>query len=123
MNKIVFANQITKKEKLTPLDVDNIVKVCKKDIFTRIKGEEIPDNSSLIKIYTTTLEGARRLVLILDEEIQVGHFLFYRKKDDSLGANISIKNPLFKKSLLHYLQLWNEDMEKESFEIVDLWSA
>lgn len=120
MRSIVFANQILKKEKLSPRDIEVIVKVCKKDIFARIKGENIPNEASLIKIYTTTIQGARRLVLILDEEIKIGHFLLYRKKDDPVGKNISLKNPEFKKILQQYLSLWNADMESDNFEIIDL---
>ena len=120
MKRIVFARQILKKEKITQKDIEVILKVCGKDIFQRIKGENLPTESSLIKIYATTIEGARRLVLILDESIQVGHFLFYRKKEDPIGKNISIKNPEFKKALQQYLKLWDEDMEKDNFEIVEL---
>jgi hypothetical protein len=120
MKRIVFSHQILKKEKLTQKDIAVIVKVCEKDIFKRIKGENIPSESSLIKIYTTTIEGARRLVLVLDEVINVGHFLFYRKKDDSIGKNISIKNPEFKKALHQYLKLWDKDMENNKFEIIEL---
>lgn len=120
MKRIVFSHQILKKEKLTPKDIEVIIKVCKKDIFRRIKGENIPSESSLIKIYTTTIEGSRRLVLVLDEVINVGHFLFYRKKDDSIGKNISIKNPEFKKTLQQYLKLWDKDMANDNFEIVEL---
>lgn len=120
MKRIVFARQILKKEKITQKDIGVILKVCGKYIFQRIKGENLPTEYSLIKIYVTTIEGARRLVLILDESIQVGHFLFYRKKEDPIGKNISIKNPEFKKALQQYLKLWDEDMEKDNFEIVEL---
>lgn len=120
MKRIVFARQIVKKEKITQKEKEVILKVCGKDIFQRIKGEDLPTESSLIKIYVTTMEGARRLVLILDESIQVAHFLFYRKKEDPIGKNISIKNPEFKKLLQQYLKLWEEDMEKDNFEVVEL---
>lgn len=120
MKRIVFSHRILKKEKLLPKDIEVIVKVCEKDIFTKIKGENLLSESSLIKIYITTIEGAQRLVLILDEKINVGHFLLYRKKDDSVGKNISLKNPEFRKILKQYLNLWNEDMEKDNFEIIEL---
>jgi len=120
MKRIVFSHQILKKEKLTSKEIEVIVKVCEKDIFQRIKGENLPSESSLIKIYTTTTEGARRLVLVFDETINVGHFLFYRKKDDPIGKNISIKNPDFKKALQQYLMIWDKDMCRDNFEIVEL---
>ncbi len=120
MKTIVFAKRLIKKEKITLKEKSVIVKVCQKDIFTKIKGQNLPNTSSLIKIYATTIEGARRLVLVLDEEIGVGYVLFFRKKDDVIGKNISIKNPNFKKSLQKYLQILDEDMDNDNFEIVDL---
>ena len=120
MKRIVFSRQILKKEKVTSNDIEVILKVCEKNIFQRIKGEQLPAESSLIKIYATTIEGARRLVLILDESIGIEHFLFFRKKDDPIGKNISIKNPEFKQSLQNYLKLWDEDMAKDNFEILEI---
>ena len=60
------------------------------------------------------------MVLVLDEAIDVGHFLFYRKKEDTIGKNVSIKNPQFKKALQQYLRLWEKDVENDDFEIIEL---
>ncbi len=120
MRSIVFAKRLIKNEKLTTLDIETIFKICQKGIFTKIKGTKIPTNSNLIKVYATTVSGARRLVFVLDEKIKVGYFLFFRRKDDEIGKNISIKNPKFKKLLIKYLAIWNEDMENDDFEVVRL---
>ncbi len=122
MRLIVFAKSLIKKENITSQEKAVIIKVCQKSIFTKIKGQNMPNNSSLIKIYVTTLNGARRLVLILDEEIDVGYFLFFRKKDDSIGKNISIKNSEFKKALQQYLKLLDKDMDNNNFEIIKLFN-
>ncbi len=120
MKSIVFAKTIVKKEKLTPSDIDVIIKSSQKGVFSKIKGKSIPSSSSLIKVYTTTIQGARRIVILLDEKSSVGHFLFFRTKDDPLGKNISIKNPTFKKLLQKYLLLWSKDMESNDYDIISL---
>lgn len=120
MKKLVFSQKLIKKEKLKENDKNIVIKVCKKNIFTKIKGRNIPADSSLIKIYVTTVEGAKRIVLLFDEEVQVGYFLFFRNKDDSVGKNISLRNPAFKKTLDIHLNLLGEDMAQENFEIVQL---
>ncbi len=120
MRIIVFTRTLVKNEYLSSEDVDVIVKSCKKCIFTRIKGKSLPTGSSLIKIYTTTIQGTRRIVILFDEESKAGHFLFFRSKDDSIGKNISIKNPSFKKLLQKYLILWDRDMESDNYDIIKL---
>lgn len=120
MKQVVFSKQISKKEKLSKRNFEIILRACKKGLLTKIKGKDLPKASSLVKIYVTTIEGARRLVLVLDEKINVGYFLFFRKKDDRIGENISIKNPEFKKVLQQYLQFLDEDMEDGNFEIIKL---
>jgi hypothetical protein len=97
-----------------------VIEVCKKNIFTKIKGNKLPVDSSLIKIYATTVEGARRIVLLFDEKIKAGYFLFFRKKDDLIGKNVSIKNPEFKKELHKYLDILDSDIEENMFEIIEL---
>ncbi len=120
MKKLVFSQQIVNKEKITTRDMVDILGVCMKNIFQRIKGDNLPTNASLVKIYVTTISGARRLVILFDESIQVGHFLFYRKKNDPIGKNISIKNPQFKKELTKYLKIWSEDIENDNFKVISL---
>lgn len=120
MKRLVFSKQIVKKEKLTKKEQNIVVKVCKKNIFRKIKGNRLPADSSLIKIYATTIEGSRRIVLLFDEEGSIGYFLFFRKKDDVIGKNISIKNPEFKKALYKYLDILDIDIEGDMFEVIEL---
>ncbi len=120
MKRVVFTHRLIKKEKLSQTDIDVVIKSCKKGIFTPLKGVDIPSETSLIKIYVTTIQGARRIALLLDEEIGVAHFLFFRKKDDPIGKNMSIKNPVFKKTLKQYLQLWELDVKDDNFDIFEL---
>jgi len=120
MKRIIFSNRLIKKENLSQKDIDIIIKSSQKNIFTKIKGDDLPKETSLIKIYVTTINEAKRLVFLLDEETSVGHFLFFRKKEDLLGKNISIKNPKFKEALRQYLKIWDEDMKNDNFEIIEL---
>lgn len=120
MKKLVFSQKLIKKEKLKEKDKHIIIKVCRKNIFTKIKGRNIPADASLIKIYVTTIQGAKRIVLLFDEEVQAGYFLFFRNKNDVIGKNISMKNPAFKKALDIHLNLLEQDMDQENFEIVQL---
>ena len=120
MRCIVFSRQLVKKEKLSKKDVDAIVRGCRKNIFTKIKGEDLPSDSSLVKIYTTTVDGARRIVLLLDEKTKTVFFLFFRGKEDSIGKNVSVKNPKFRETLKKYLRILNMDVEKDNFEICEI---
>lgn len=115
--KIVFARTIVKKEQITEVDITNITKAFFKGIFVKIKGEDLPRSSRLVKIYMTTLEGARRAVFLVDMESEDGFFLMYRSKNDEVGRNITIKNPKFKKLLWKYLRLLKEDIRDENYKV------
>ncbi|MCC5838983.1 MAG: hypothetical protein JJT96_02580 [Opitutales bacterium] len=43
--------------------------------------------------------------------------LFYRDKKDSVGANITIKNPAFRRQLHKHLALLQKDLEMGAFEV------
>ena len=120
MKKIIFSQKLIKKEKLSSKEKLLVIKVCQKNIFTKIKGKDLPSESSLIKIYITTIDGAKRLVMILDEVLDIGYFLMFRKKEDSIGKNMTLKNPDFKKALSQYLDILDADMNENNFEIIDI---
>jgi hypothetical protein len=85
-------------------------------IMTPIKGEALPKASRLVKIYVTTVAGARRIVFLVDVATGTGFFLMYRGKNDPAGENISIKNPAFRMCLLRYLALLDGDIEAGRFD-------
>ena len=117
--KVVIAANIQKKEfrrgQIPKEDLAIILHGYAKGIFTLIKGESLPKGSRLIKLYVTTVGGAKRIVFLVDVQTNTGFFLFYRGKNDEVGKNISIKNPIFKKLLLHYLDLLQKDILEERF--------
>ncbi len=116
---VVIAHSIRKKEfKRGEISRDNLQAILggyAKGIAVTIKGEELPKGSRLIKLYVTTVAGARRIVFLVDVESGTGFFLFYRKKNDAIGKNITIKNPAFQNRLLHYLDLLQADISGENF--------
>lgn len=118
--KLVFARSIVKREfrrwQIPPNDLRIILHGFQKGIFTSIKGSRLPVNSRLVKIYATTVSGARRIVILVNVATGDGFFLFYRSKNDSLGKNISVQNPLFRAMLHKYLLLLTADIAEENFQ-------
>lgn len=111
---VVIAESIRRKEfghgQIARSDLETILRSYGEGIYVTIKGDSLPKKSRLIKLYATTIEGARRLVFLVDVETTTGFLLFYRSKNDSVGKNISIKNPEFKRQLLRYLDLLHSDI-------------
>ena len=116
---VVIAHSIQRKEfkqgQIPPDDLETILSGYAEGIFILIKGESLPKGSRLVKLYVTTVRGARRIVFLVDVETNTGFFLFHRNKNDVLGKNISIKNPAFKKRLLQYLAMLRVDIISGNF--------
>jgi hypothetical protein len=93
-------------------DIEVITDSLGKDIYTILKGNSLPPHTRLIKSYATSKHGARRIVFLIDMVSKDAFLVFYRKKDDPIGKNISIKNKFFKKRLHEYLLFMREDIEK-----------
>lgn len=121
--KVIISHGIIRKEfkkNIPNQDLKIILDSFKKGIFTPIKGENLPKCSKLIKIYATTVAGARRIVFLIDVQSGDAFFLFYRRKNDKIGENITIKNPKFKKSLHVYLDLLDKDLDLGSMDVYKL---
>ncbi|MDP4007571.1 MAG: hypothetical protein Q8P68_00080 [Candidatus Peregrinibacteria bacterium] len=114
--KVVFSKTLLKKENVEK-HKEKIVKAYAKGIFTIIKGKDLPRDSQLVKIYTTTISGVGRLVFLIQTKTDDGFFLFFRSKNDEIGQNISIKNPKFRSQLRKYLQILKEDIKKKNYEV------
>jgi len=122
--KVVITHTIKKKEfrKSTfgNKDLQIILKSFKKGIFDTIKGLQLPLNSRLIKVYATTVYGARRIVFLVDMESGDGFLLFYRDKKDRVGKNMTLQNQHFKIALLKYLILLQEDIANGEYDEYEL---
>lgn len=111
---VVIADSIRRKEftrgEIPPVDLEAILGGYAEGIMVAIKGDALPKGSRLVKLYVTTVAGARRIVFLVDVETGTGFFLFYRGKNDPIGTNITIKNPVFRKRLHIYLDLLHADI-------------
>lgn len=56
----------------------------------------------------------------MDTESGDVFFLFFRTKNDRIGSNITINNPEFKKKLQEYLVILFEDLEEDSFQVMEI---
>jgi hypothetical protein len=118
--KIVFSHRLIKKEELSGDDMKEVIKNVSKGIYISIKGENLPKCSKLVKIYSTTVQGARRVVLLVETVSGDSFFLFYRSKNDKIGQNISIQNLVFKKELQKYLLILKEDLVAKNYSVFDV---
>lgn len=111
---VIIAESIRRKEfkrgEIPPADLETILGSFAEGIVVPIKGEALPRGSRLVKLYVTTIAGARRVVFLVDVESGTGFLLFYRTKNDPIGRNITIQNPAFRKCLLRYLDLLQTDI-------------
>ncbi|MCC7196801.1 hypothetical protein IT413_01240 [Candidatus Peregrinibacteria bacterium] len=122
--KVVITHTIKKKEfrrgDLMEKNLQVILKGFKKGIFDTIRGLQLPVNSRLIKVYATTVYGARRIVYLVDMENGDGFLLFYRDKKDRIGKNISLQNPYFKTALTEHLILLHKDLTNGLYDEYEL---
>jgi len=87
-------------------------------LATAIAGPGLPAGTRLLKAYTTTAKGPRRIVYLLAVEDGDLFLLFYRDKGDPVGANISSKNPSFRTQLRKHLSLLLEDIGRGQVEVL-----
>lgn len=82
---VVFAQSICKKEflrgQIPPADLQTILEGYAGGISVAIKGDSLPKGSRLIKIYVTTVQGARRIVFLVDVESGTGFFSLLPKQE------------------------------------------
>ncbi len=118
---LIISRRIKRKEFnrgiITPNDFQTILEALQEGIYTIIKGENLPRGSRLIKIYATTVAGARRIVFLIDVASNDAFFLFYRSKKEKIGKNISIQNQEFRKTLHTYLGLLDADIEIDNVDV------
>ena len=108
----------SKRGNLIESDLPEIQVSFYRGIGISIKGAFLPKGFNLWKVYSTTDEGARRILFARHIPSGDGFFLMYRSKNDPIGANMTIRNPTFKKELKQYVSLMIQDMETNNLEVL-----
>ncbi len=89
-------------------------------LATPITARGLPPGARLLKAYGTSSSGPKRVVYLLSVADGDLFLLFYRSKNDPLGANVSPQNPLFRTELHKYLSWLEEDILAGNFETISL---
>lgn len=120
---VIISHSIKRKEfkkgVISKDDLEKILEGFREGIFSVIKSKNLPKGTRLIKVYSTTIAGARRIVYLVDVLTQDAFFLFYRSKKDKIGKNITIDNPEFKKTLYKYLSLLDVDIDRGAVDVYE----
>lgn len=87
-------------------------------LATPISAKGLPPKTRLLKGYATTARGPRRVVYLLAVEDGALFLLFYRPKNDPVGANVSHQNPAFVKALGQHLDLLQADLLAGNFDLL-----
>ena len=100
---IIISNTIQKKElgkgKISESDKAVLKRTARLELVSPIKGEGLPKGAKIVKAYGTSISGAKRVVYMLTSDNEDFMLLFYRDKNDAIGKNITIANPIFKKEI------------------------
>lgn len=100
-------------------DREVLLRSARASLATPIKGVGLPKGTRLLKAYATSDSGPRRIVYLLEVEAGDLLLLFYRDKNDPVGANITLKNKAFKKQLNQHLDALAEDLKARAFEVIE----
>jgi hypothetical protein len=74
----------------------------------------------LLKAYANSAHGPRRVVYLPAVEATDLFLLFYRDKNDAVGANVSPKNPVFRTQLQKHLSLLHEDIKTNRVDVIEV---
>ncbi len=120
---IVISRRIRKKEfgaSIPPEVKAVLIRTARTALASPIAAKGLPPGTRLLKAYATSASGPRRIVYLLAVEQGDLFLLFYRDKNDSVGANASPQNPAFLKQLQKHLSLLHEDIEANHFDVIPL---
>jgi hypothetical protein len=101
-------------------DLSVLRRTAKIALATPISGSGLPSGTRLLKAYGTARSGPKRVIYLLAVADGDLFLLFYRGKNDPLGANASAKNPAFRGELHKYLALLEQDIRAGEIDILDL---
>lgn len=104
-------------------DVDVLQRSARIALATAIGSKGLPPGTRLLKAYATSRHGPRRVVYMLAVEDGDMFLLFYRGKNDAVGANISPQNPAFRDQLKKHLAILREDIQANDVDILEVSPA
>lgn len=110
IRKREFGPNIPPADKATLLDGARIA------LTGSIAGHGRPKGTRLLKAYATTKQGPRRILYLLVVAEGDLFVLFYRDKQDKIGANMSPKNAAFNVALAKHLDLLRADILADRIE-------
>jgi hypothetical protein len=99
-------------------DVEVLQRSARVALATAIASKGLPPGTRLLKAYATSRHGPRRVVYMLAVGAGDLFLLFYRGKNDAVGANISPQNPAFRDQLKKYLAILREDIQANDVEFL-----
>ena len=120
--RVILSRRILKREfgrSISTDDLSVLRRTAKIVLATPISGSGLPAGTRLLKAYGTARSGPKRVIYLFMVAGEDLFLLFYRGKNDPLGANASPKNPLFRAELHKYLALLEEDIRAGKFDIIE----
>jgi hypothetical protein len=103
-------------EVIPPADKAALLKGARVCLTEAVAGQGLPKGTRLLKAYSTTKQGPRRILYLLVVAEGDLFVLFYRDKQDKVGANMSPKNAEFSAALGTYLDLLRDDIAADRIE-------
>ncbi len=121
--KLVISRRIRKREFGRSIPADDLAvlrRTARIVLATPISGPGLPAGTRLLKTYGTSRSGPKRVIYLLAVVEGDLFLLFYRGKNDPIGANATAKNPAFKAELHKHLALLEEDIRAGELDLIDL---
>lgn len=120
---LIVSHQIRQKEfgaKIPGEAKEVLIRSARVALATPIAAKGLPPATRLLKAYATSSQGPRRIVYLLSVEDGTLFLLFFRDKNDEVGANITSKNAAFVGQLKKHSALLQADIESGDFEDIDM---
>lgn len=120
--RIILSRRILKREfgrKISAEDLSVLRRTAKVVLATPISGSGLPAGTRLLKAYGTSRTGPKRVIYLLAVAGEDLFLLFYRGKNDPLGANARAKNPVFRAELHKHLALLEQDIRTGDIDSID----
>ena len=116
---LFIAERIRKREfgrEISAADKETLLEGARVCLTAHLAGRGLPKGTRLLKAYTTTKQGARRILYLLVVSENDLFVLFYRTKNDDVGVNMSPKNPAFSSALKKHLDLLRDALAAGKIE-------